>query len=334
MSRGFHNPFGRLVWPAAALALLLLFNYFFTPGFFHLEVKDGRLFGSLVDIFNRAAPVMLLALGMTLVIATAGVDLSVGAVMAIAGTVCAIMVTQHALPLTYVLLAALGAGLLCGMANGLLVGGFGVQPIVATLILMVAGRGIAQLLSDGQIITVDRAEFNLIGGGFFLGLPFPVTIVAVAALITWIITRRTALGLYVESVGGNENALRYSGINPRLVKFFVYTLSGVWAAVAGTIATSDIKAADANNVGLYLELDAILSVAIGGTSLTGGRFYIAGSLLGALLIQALTTTILSRGVPVEYTLVVKAVVIITVCLLQSESFRGAITSRFSRRRAA
>lgn len=330
MSARFHNPFGRVVWPAAALALLLVFNFLFTPGFFHIEIKDGRLFGSLVDIVNRAAPVMLLALGMTLVIATGGVDLSVGAVMAIAGTVSALLVSKAEVPLAVVVLAALGAGWLCGAVNGLLVGGFGIQPIVATLILMVAGRGIAQLLSDGQILTVDRPSFNFIGGGFFLALPFPVTIVVVAALVLWFAIRRSALGLYIESVGGNEHALRYSGVDPRFVKFSVFMLLGILSAAAGIVATSDIKAADANNVGLYLELDAILAVAIGGTSLVGGRFYLAGSLLGALLIQALTTTILSRGVPVQYTLVVKAVVIIAVCLLQSEAFRAMLGGRARR----
>ena len=333
MSAKSLNPVGRVIWPAAALLLLLLFNYFFTPGFFHVEVKDGRLFGSVIDILNRAAPVMLLALGMTLVIATGGVDLSVGAVMAIAGTVAALLVTKQGMPLSVIVLASLGAGLVCGLVNGFLVGFFAIQPIVATLILMVAGRGIAQLLSDGQIITVDRESFNFIGGGFLFGLPFPVTVVLVAAILVGLVTRRTAFGLYIESVGGNENALRYSGINPRFVKMGVYTLLGILAAVAGVIATSDIKAADANNVGLYLELDAILAVAIGGTSLVGGRFYLVGSLLGALFIQALTTTILSRGVPVQYTLVVKAVVIIAVCLLQSEAFR-AVFSRRMRRPAA
>lgn len=327
------KPLSRLVWPAGALALLLLFNLFFTPGFLRIEMKDGRLFGSVIDIFNRAAPVMLLSLGMTLVIATGGVDLSVGAVIAIAGTVAAVLL-ERGMPLPQVIAAALGAGVLCGMMNGALVGFIGVQPIVATLVLMVAGRGVAKLMSDAQIIDVASREFAFIGGGFLSALPFPITIVAVAALLTWLLTRRTALGLFIECVGGNENATHYSGISPRPIKFAVYAFSGLCSAVAGLIIAADIRAADANNAGLYSELDAILAVAIGGTALTGGRFYLAGALLGALLIQGVTTTILARGIDVQYTLVVKATVIVLVCLLQAEAFREWIASLLPRRRRA
>lgn len=330
----------RILWPIAALLLLLAFNYIAErygrgagasagAGFFHIEMKNGRLYGSLIDIVNRAVPVILLSLGMTLVIATAGVDLSVGAVMAIAGTVSAVLLAHHAL--WVVIALALASGAACGLVNGVLVGFVRVQPIVATLILMVAGRGIAQLLCNGQIIAIQHPGFAFIGGGFLFALPFPITIVVIAIVLTILLTRFTALGLFIESIGGNEGAVRYSGIDPRPYKTFVYAFSGLCAAMAGIIATSDIKAADANNVGLYLELDAILSVAIGGTSLMGGRFFLVGSVIGALLIQSLTTTILSRGVPVEYTFVVKAIVIILVCLVQSEHFRAALRSVFPRR---
>jgi ribose/xylose/arabinose/galactoside ABC-type transport system permease subunit len=323
---------GTLFWPLAALALLLIFNLIFTPGFFHIEIKDGRLFGSLIDILNRGAPVMLLAIGMSLVIATAGVDLSVGAVIAVAGAAAVLAIVSGGSVLLGVI-AALAAALVAGTWNGALVAYIGIQPIVATLILMVAGRGVAQLLTNGQILTLENRRFEFIGGGYLGGLPFSVIIVAVIFLVVALLTRRTALGLFIESIGDNEIAARYAGINDRLVKTMVYAVCGLCAGVAGLIIASDIKAADANNAGLWLELDAILAVVIGGTSLTGGRFYLFGSLVGALIIQTLTTTILSRGVAVEFTLVVKAIVVLAVCLLQSEAFRDSVVRRLRWKRA-
>ena len=313
----------RLRWPLAALGLVLLFNLTFTTGFFQLEIKDGRLYGSLVDILNRAAPVMLLALGMTLVIATGGVDLSVGAIMAIAGAIAALAV-KAGQPLPVVILGALGAALAAGLWNGALVSFLQVPPIVATLILMVSGRGVAQLLTDGQIITFENRWFEFIGRGTFLGLPFTITLVAVMfAILLWL-THKTAAGLFIESTGDNETASRYAGVNTRAVKLLVYGVCGLCAGIAGLIVTADIKAADVNNAGLYLELDAILAVVIGGTALTGGRISLAGSLVGAILIQTLTTTILTRGIPPTFTLVVKSAVIIAVCLLQAPKFRKLV----------
>lgn len=316
----------KLKWPLIALAIAFLFNAFLTPGFFHFTVRDGRVYGSVIDILNRAAPVMLLSLGMTLVIATGGVDLSVGAVMAIAGAVAAILVSrQFGVPV--VIAAGLGVALIAGIWNGALVGIFKVPPIVATLILMVSGRGIAQLLTNGQIITFENKSFEFIGRGAFAGLPFTITLVLLVWALLALLKLRTAFGLFIECTGDNETASRYSGVNTNLVKVIVYGVCSLCAGLAGLIVTTDIKAADANNAGLWLELDAILATVIGGTALTGGRFFLAGSLVGAILIQTLTTTILTRGVAVELTLVVKAVVVILVCLLQSEKFRAAIWKR-------
>src|SRR6267378_1107607 len=162
-----------LVWPLAGLGLLLLFNLIFTEGFFHVEVRDGHLYGVLIDILNHGSKVMLLSLGMALVIATRGVDLSVGAVMAIAGAVAAQLINKAGMPFPLVIGAALGVAVLAGCWNGLLVGAFRVQPIVATLILMVAGRGVAMLITDGQIITFTEPKLVFIGNGHWLGLPFP-----------------------------------------------------------------------------------------------------------------------------------------------------------------
>jgi galactofuranose transport system permease protein len=314
-----------LKWPFAALALVLLFNLLFTPGFFHFELREGRLYGSLVDILNRGAPVLLVSLGMTLVVATGGVDLSVGAIMAITGAVAALLLSRAGGALWMVIGISLLVALATGVWNGLLVAVLEIQPIVATLILMVGGRGVAQLLTNGQIITFENKPFEFLGGGSLFGLPFTVTIVAVTLAFLALLTRSTALGLFIEAVGNNPTASRYSGINTRFVKALVYAVCGCCAGLAGLIVTADIKAADANNAGLYVELDAILAVVIGGTALTGGRFFLLGSIVGAVLIQSLTTTILTRGISPQLTLVVKAAVVIAVCLLQAPKFRGLFT---------
>jgi len=317
----------RLVWPLAALFCVLAFNAVFTPGFLHLELKDGRLYGHLIDILNQSAPTMLVALGMTLVIATGGVDLSVGAIIALAGSVAAILINRPGGGLLIALAAALGLCILCGIWNGALVASLDIQPIVATLILMVAGRGIAQLMTQGQIITFKNTSLGFIGNGYFLGFPFPVTVVVIFIALTAIITRLTAMGLFVESAGNNVTASRYAGLRVVQVKIFTYMFSGLCAGMAGIITASKIMAADANNAGMFMELDAILSVVIGGTALTGGKFSIAGSIIGALIMQALTTTIRAQNVPVEYALVVKAAAALAVFLLQSDAFRRMIVRK-------
>jgi simple sugar transport system permease protein len=312
-----------LARPLGALALLLLVDLLAIPGFFHLELKDGHLYGSLVDIANRAAPLMLAALGMTLVVATRGIDISVGAVVALAGTVGAMLVGGDAdshMPLGLALGAAMGAALLCGAWNGLLVSTLGLQPIVATLILMVAGRGLAQLLTDGQIVTVYYKPFFFLGSGYLLGLPVALFVVAAVFLVTALLMRRTALGLFIQAVGINPVAARLAGIRTAALVFFVYLFCSACAGMAGLMISSNIKSADANNAGLLLELDAILAVTLGGTSLGGGKFSLAGSVIGALIIQTLTYTIYSLGVPPEVNMVVKSVVVFVVCISQSPEF--------------
>ncbi len=323
-----------LLWPVAGLVLLLLFNLLFTPGFFHVEVRDGHLYGVLIDILNHGSKVMLLALGMAVVIATGGVDLSVGAVMAIAGAVAAQLINRPGTPFSLVIGAALGVAILAGCWNGLLVGVFNIQPIVATLILMVAGRGVAQLITDGQIITFTDAKLTYIGNGDFVGLPFPVWLVLGTLVVTGVLTRKTAVGLFIESVGDNQTASTYSGVRAGRVKFLVYAFAGLCAGLAGLVAASNIKCADSNHAGLFLELDAILAVVIGGTSLTGGRFFLVGSIIGALFIQALTTTMYMRNVSADVAPVPKALAILIVCVLQSPVARGKIAGVFKRRRPA
>jgi len=310
----------------AALILVLLVDSLVANNFFAVHLQDGRLFGSPIDILNRAAPVALLAIGMTLVIATGGIDLSVGAVMAIAGaTAATLTVAGHSL--TTVIFSALGAGLLCGLWNGVLVALLRIQPFVATLILMVAGRGIAQLITQGQIVTFDSATLGWLGSGSLWLLPVPVWITLAAALLVWLLARRTALGLFIEAVGINLRAARNAGVTGWLVVMSTYVISGLCAAVAGLIVTADIRGADANNAGLWLELDAILAVVIGGASLMGGRFNLVLSLIGALIIQAMNTGILLSGFPPELNQVVKAVVVMCVLLLQSPRFLAMLKRR-------
>ncbi|WP_312180343.1 galactofuranose ABC transporter, ATP-binding protein YtfT [Pantoea sp. CTOTU46764] len=303
-----------------ALILVLLVDSLVANNFFAIHIQDGRLFGSPIDILNRAAPVALLA------IATGGIDLSVGAVMAIAGaTAATLTVAGHSLP--FIILVTLGTGLACGLWNGILVALLKIQPFVATLILMVAGRGVAQLITQGQIVTFNSDSLAWFGSGSLWLLPVPVWITLLVALVVWLLTRKTALGLFIEAVGINLRAARNAGVNGWLVVMSTYVISGMCAAVAGMIVAADIRGADANNAGLWLELDAILAVVIGGASLMGGRFNLVLSLIGALIIQSMNTGILLSGFQPELNQVVKAVVVMCVLLLQSPRFIAMLKRR-------
>lgn len=319
-----------LIWLFAGLALLLALNLWDNPAFLKLTVRDGHLYGVPIDILNQGSRTMLLALGMTLVIATGGVDLSVGSVVAIAGAVCA-MVLGDGYGLGPTLLAALAVGVLAGGVNGVLVARFGIQPIVATLILMVAGRGIAQLISGGQVIIIEHKGFEFLATGFVLGLPMAPVLVALLFVATHFLLRRSAAGLFIEAVGDNETASRFAGLAAARVKALVYVFSGACAGLTGVLTAANIRAADANRAGENAELDAIFAVVVGGTALTGGRFSILGSFLGALLIQLLATTMYYRGVSPAVAPVPKALVIIAVSLLQSETFRRKVAALWSRK---
>jgi galactofuranose transport system permease protein len=249
-----------------------------------------------------------------------GIDLSVGAVPATAGAIAASLADSHSL--LVVLAAAIGAGMLCGLWNGLLVAALGIQPIVATLILMVAGRGVAQLITAGRIVTFTSPGLAFLGDGSALGLPTPVVLTISMLVLTLAITRGTALGLMIEATGGNPRASALAGVGTRLITLAVYAWSGLCAALAGIVAAADIHGADANNAGLWLELDAILAVVIGGTSLFGGRFSVVLAVVGALIIQAMNTGILLSGFRPETNLVVKAVVVLAVLLAQSPRLAG------------
>ena len=325
-----------LFWPLVTLLLILAVDASLNPGFWSLQWRDGHLYGSVIDILNRAAPLMLVSLGMTLVIATRGIDISVGAVVAIAASVAALMVggtlvinngvATHVsrFPMPLAIGCALLVALVCGLWNGLLVAKIGLQPIIATLILMVAGRGVAQLITGGQIITVYYPPYFYMGNGYLVGLPFSLFIAAGVFAVVHLMVTRTALGLFIQAIGINPAAARLAGVRERLISICVYAFCGLTAGIAGLIISSNVKSADGNNAGNLMELDAILAVTLGGTLLTGGRFNLAGSMVGALIIQTLTSTIYSIGVPPEINLVVKAAVVFAVMLLQSAEFRRAV----------
>lgn len=316
----------RLLWPVAVLVALLVANFLANHSFLSITVQDGNLFGPLVDILRRAAPIILVALGMSLVIATRGIDLSVGAVAAISGSWASMYIVSSSdrTSMAVILVAvavALVMALVAGLFNGFLVSVLGIQPIVATLVLMTAGRGLAQVITNEKILYPDNAPgYKLIGGGYLVGVPFSILIAGAIFALTAALTRRTALGTLIESVGINPEASRLAGIQATRIILVVYVFSGFCAGLAGLMLTSNSTSADPNSIGLFIELDAILAVVIGGTSLAGGRFSLWGTLVGAFIIETMNTFVVIAISP-RSTDVFKAGVVVVVCLLQSPKAR-------------
>jgi simple sugar transport system permease protein len=325
-----------LFWPIVAFVALLVACGIFSPGFLTIEVRDGHLFGQIIDLLRASATPLLLALGMCLVIATGGIDLSVGAVMAMALAVSLTFLdvspTRETLP-TVLIAIVLGllTGLAVGLFNGFMVAGLGIQPFIATMIIMVAGRGIAMLITEAQITTVHSAPFKAIGSGFWLGLPAPVVIAAVVFAILTLLVRRTALGMLLESIGINREASRLAGVRSGSITLLVYTLCGLLAAIAGLVYGAPTMAADSNNIGLMKEMDAIMCVVLGGTSLAGGKFYMSGTVVGALILSLLERAVIIFHLPSQTTPLFKAIVVILVCVAQSSIIRDRLNIRALRR---
>jgi simple sugar transport system permease protein len=328
----------RTFWTVIALIIILIANRLISANFFSIRLVNGRLIGSPINILDGAAPIVMLSIGMTLVIATKGIDLSVGAVMAICSAVAVVLINRYEggsdnilYTPAFVILIAVGVGALCGLWNGILVAILDIQPIIATLILMIAGRGIAQMITKGQSPTYTNETLAFMGRGVIYGVPFPIIFSLVMVLVVYVFVRKTAIGLMIESVGINARASYYAGMNAALIKLVVYALSGMCAALAGLKVAGEVKSADPHKAGEWAELDAILAVVIGGTLLTGGRFNLITSALGALVIQSLITGLYVSKLHPTANLVVKALVVLAVLLLQSPEFRGYVMRPFRRK---
>ncbi|MDH4439223.1 MAG: ABC transporter permease [Rhizobium sp.] len=310
----YASRYGTLV---AFLALVAL-NIAITPNFLSMQTLTVNL--------TQVATIVIVAIGMTLVIATGGIDLSVGSLMAISGAI-APMIFMHpawseatmpiAIALAILLPVAVAAVL--GLFNGMLIIRYGIQPIIATLVLFIAGRGIAQVMTNGNLQVFRNESFQFIAMGKVAGIPTQVILMMVIVVIAWVVTRYTVIGRQIIAVGGNERAARLAGLPVRRVKLCVYMISGALAGLAGLVVIARNSASDANLVGLGMELDAIAAVAVGGTLLAGGRANVIGTLLGAFVIQLVRYTLLANGVPDAAALIVKAGLIVFAVYIQQRA---------------
>ncbi len=312
-TRELVQTYGALV----GLVALIVFNIAFTPNFLSIDVLRVNL--------TQVATIVIVATGMTFVMATGGIDLSVGSLMAIAGALAPLLFLREVAPfdtpvlgtaLAWVLPVLLAAAF--GLFNGFLITRFGIQPIIATLVLFIAGRGFAQVLAEGKLQAFNDPDFQYLGKGEVLGIPVQALLmVVVVAAAAWVM-RATTFGRYILAVGGNEPAARLAGVPVNRVKLAVYTISGALAGIAGLIFIAINSSSDTSRVGLDMELAAIAAVAVGGTPLTGGRANVVGTFLGALILQLLTYTLLRHNVAREVALIVQAGIILAAVLFQRE----------------
>ena len=313
--RGRPRPLALLRRHGALVAFLALLavNAAVTPNFLQLQTLYVNL--------SQVSTVAIVAVGMTLVIASGGIDLSVGALMALAGALAPFLflgvLGGGLATLALACVLAVGAAGLCGLFNGWLVDRFAVQPIVATLVLFIAGRGLAQVLTGGELQTFDRPAFEALGTGRVLGVPIPALVVAAVALVAhWAVTR-TLYGRYLLALGGNPRAAHVAGVPARAVRLATYAVSGLLAGVAGLMVSAINSASDANQAGLLMELDAIAAAVVGGALLSGGRAPVLGAVLGAAIIQLVEYTLLAGGVHDAAALIAKAAIILAAVHLQS-----------------
>lgn len=339
----------QLFLPLFSMVLVMLINMIFDVvhgnafyNFFTISINSqGHLYGRLIDILNRGSEAAILAIGMTLVVsASAGTDISVGSVMSLAGGVCCVLlagfgnvnVNSYAVPLWVGIAAGILVAGVCGAFNGMLVAFLKIQPMVATLILFSAGRAIGLLLCNSSIVYINVESFKFFGG--YLGLfPTPLVITALCVLVTALVLKFTALGTYVQAVGINKDAARIAGYKSSTIIFLCYVVCGLFAGIAGITATSRIYSADTNNIGLNLEMDAILAVALGGNSLGGGKFRLSGSIIGAYTIQAITTTLYALGVSSAQAPVFKAIIVIAIVTIQSPVVKDYMKKRSAAKQA-
>jgi len=305
----------RLLGLIAALTTLVVLNVAITPNFLNMQ--------TLAVNASQVSTIAIVALGMTLVIASGGIDLSVGAVMAVAGALAPILflsdwaLANPALGLFAAITLPLCVAAICGVFNGTLISLLGVQPIVATLIFFISGRGIAQVMTNGNLQTFNNPSFTWLGTGRILGLPVQAWIALVLMLVIAWVVRRTLYGRYLLAIGGNERAAALAGVPVTRVKIATYAISAILAGLAGLIVVAINSASDAARIGQLMELDAIAASVVGGAALSGGRAPILGTVLGAVFIQLMDYTLIANGIPDEATLIVTAGIIVIAIWLQS-----------------
>lgn len=304
----------RMAGLLAALGALVAINIAITPNFLNLQ--------TLAVNVSQVATIAIVALGMALVIASGGIDLSVGSVMAVAGALAPVVFLSEwaqanpQLGLVASIALPLLAAACCGLFNGSLIAVLGVQPIIATLILFISGRGIAQVLTNGNLQTFNNPSFTWLGTGRLLGLPVQGWIAIILVIVLALVVRRTIYGRYLLAVGGNERAAALSGVPVVPVKIATYVIASSLAGLAGLIVVAINSASDAARIGQLMELDAIAAAVVGGAVLSGGRAPIIGAALGAVFIQLLGYTLVANGVPDAVTLVVTAAIIVAAVWLQ------------------
>lgn len=313
-------------WGVLAILVLLAVNVMKNHSYLAISyssVSHGFV-GNLVDILRYSAPTLMVAVGMSLVIATAGIDLSVGSGMVVGGAVAMEFLASHTSgsfvdALIAVVVAVVVAGAL-GLVNAVLISKVGLQPFISTLIMMMAGRGLAKVITGGNNTYAQNNSYKWISTGYVLGVPVVAVIAFAIVLAVGLLVRRTALGMMIEAIGIDSEAARLAGISKNAILFTVYIASAMLAGVAGVFVTANVMTVDVTQTGALVELDAILAVVIGGTSLAGGKFSIRGAVVGALLIATLDKTVVFLGVAPSATPAFKAAVIIVLSLLQARGF--------------
>lgn len=293
------------------LAGMLLINLIITPNFFRI--------GTVWNIVTQTCTIILTAMGMNAVISTGGIDISVGAVMGLSAIISAKLL--EVIGLVPAIAAALFFCCLSGVIAGFFVGRLKVQAMVVTLALMIGVRGCAQLINDARIWYLNGAhaeQYMRIGSAKILGIPVQAYIIVAVVLLTWFILEKTVLGVKIQAVGDNPNSSMLSGINTAHTLMFVYTFSAFLAGCAGVIAAAKAGAADGNSLGLLSELDAIAAVAVGGTSMAGGKAHVFGTVIGAVIMQLINITVNMNNIQYEYAQILKAVIIILAVYIQRE----------------
>jgi len=335
----------RLTFSLTLLLIIIVQNIFTTPTFFNISITNGLLSGYIPIIFDEASKLVIVTLGMTLITAVSGgQDISVGSMMAISAAFCGLMLNGPEYrtevfhnPYGLALFVGLLGGAACGAFNGFLVAVLKIQPMIASLILYTCGRSIAKLITYSQSIYIMNPVYKYLGVQI-PGVPIRTTIIVslTMVVIVVLVLRLTSLGLNIESIGINSSASRLVGINSTLIKFMAFVMCGVLCGVAGLMASSSVGGVNSDELGRYIELDAILAVALGGTLLSGGKFTIAGSVIGAYTIQAITTTMYAMQVRADQLSVFKAVVIVIIIVVSSDVFKGKLkmlTQKYSVKKA-